>query len=118
MLSLLSLRILCPFHVYAWCHFYIVVAGSVVLYRGKLLFDYICIGELDKTLILSLFYTVLNFYISAFEGWDSTGNISEQLLHVILFTAQVIIYNCAFMFSAFVTFKDVFNLITFHYIWK
>ena len=46
MLSILSLRILCPFHVYAWCHFYIVAAGSVVLYRGKLLFDYICIEKL------------------------------------------------------------------------
>ena len=124
MLSILSLRILCPFHVYAWCHFYIVAAGSVVLYRGKLLFDYICIGELDNcyrktfTMITSLSYTYLDFHISAFGSWDSTGNISELLLHVLSFTAQAIIYKCAVIFSAFVTFKDIFDLITFHYIWK
>ena len=46
MLSILSLRILCPFHIYAWCHFYIVAAGSVVLYRGKSLFNDIRIEEL------------------------------------------------------------------------
>ena len=73
---------------------------------------------LTLTMISSLSYTYLDFHFSAFESLDSTGNISELLLHVLSFTAQAIIYKCAVIFSAFVTFKDIFDLITFHYIWK
>ena len=64
-------------------------------------------------ILLHLFFTFV-----AFDNWETTGNQHDLLFHVISYTVHAIIYNGAIIFSAFVTFKDVFNLITFHYIWK